>query len=228
MTATTPETYRGPSARTTFVLEQYVPPKPNAYDAVFPGTELRYGMKVRVRVNPDATGGDASAAPLLVSEPASTGAKARLSKHQLVYLSRGGTSGYSSVWQVIAPKASDRAAAEGLPVLQGAPVALVHSGTQVSGGRGCAGGRGGACAQSSCSAVRGPQMPLCVEAAHKVLTDFGFELEVSAHASVANNRVDALDDLFQGRELRPEANVFLFNAGFEEAGAEGAAEGAAE
>ena len=111
VTATTPETYRGPSARTTFVLEQYVPPKPNAYDAVFPGTELRYGMKVRVRVNPDATGGDASAAPLLVSEPASTGAKARLSKHQLVYLSRGGTSGYSSVWQVIAPKASDRAAA---------------------------------------------------------------------------------------------------------------------
>lgn len=56
-------------------------------------------------------------------------------------------------------------------------------------------------------------MPLCVEEKHKVLTDFGYEYEVSAHADVAPGRVRALDDLYQGKLLR-EANRFVFNIGF--------------
>jgi len=194
VTGTTGETYGGPSARCTFVLEQYVPPKENAYDSVYEGPALRYGMKVRVLVNAAALGADAAdtgkageTTRALCSAPKSSGALARLSKHQAVAVADDATTPYHCVWQVVTPRASERVVSEGLEVLQGAPVALVHCATLT---------------------------PLCMEGPHMVLTDFGYEHEVSCHADVSSGRVDAMDSLFQGKHLR-DNNVFILNIGFD-------------
>ena len=205
VTATSDETYSGPSSRTTFVLEQYVPPKANAYDTAYEGDVLRYGMKVRILANATSLGANLGltgqveeTTEMLASKPVSSGFKARLSKHQLVSLYRAGPGAYDAVWVVVPPRAEDRLVAMGVEVLQGAPVALVHCGTNA---------------------------PLRVELGYKNLTDFGYEFEVSASVDGAANRLAALDDLFQGKDLGP-TNQWVFNVGYveKEEGAEQAGE----
>lgn len=66
------------------MLEQYVPPRDNAYDGVYQGDVLRYGMKVRLYANAVSMGGaleDTGKAEGMCcavgSEPASSGAQVR-------------------------------------------------------------------------------------------------------------------------------------------------------
>jgi hypothetical protein len=72
--------------------------------------------------------------------------------------------------QVLTPHSGDRQASEGLEVMAGAPILLVHCATQ---------------------------KPLCIEQQHKVPSDFGLEYELSTHQAVSTGIQSGLEHMKQ-------------------------------
>jgi len=118
-----------PCARNTFVLSQYIPNKLNAEDVVYDDDVLRYGMKVRIHMNPAYLGGEEGGEEgrggyQLFSKIISTTHYAKYSRHQLVGMT--GRNNFETVWQVVTPNPDERVVSEGMEVLAGAPVNLLH------------------------------------------------------------------------------------------------------
>lgn len=124
---------------------------------------LRYGQKIRLVANPqilgqpiDAGGG---AVPLcLFSKPVSTTHYAKYSHHQAAGFTT--RSGFETVFSVVSPDPAKRLASEGVEVMAGVPIALLHCAT--------------ACL-------------LCLEP-DAYPNDFGTEREVSFHNTKGNSK----------------------------------------
>jgi len=140
--------------RSTFIMEKYQPRKLNAYESIYDDDILRYGQKIRLVANPKGnTEEDRSL--YLFSKPVSTLYFAKLCKKQYVGLTTSEDT-YDSVWQVLTVDPAQRTVSEGVEVLLGAPVALIH----------CATNQG-----------------LTFESTQTINNDFGKEMEVSCSKS---------------------------------------------
>lgn len=197
-TATATTEFRLPVARNTFLIAKYRPARPSPQETYYDDDVLRYGEKIRLVANPLAQNqeltSDGGPRPLyLFSRPISINNYAKFSRHQLVGFTSRDT--YDAVWQVATPDPSERIAAEGVEVMAGAPLLLVH------------------CATSK---------PLCLEqgAAQRYPNDFGMELEVTAHQAVSAGMQQGLEHLTMGKTtkalpkstLSPNHWVFLTGA----------------
>lgn len=177
VTATATSAIANPVARNTFVIAKYTPPVPSAYEVQSDDNILRYGQKIRLIVNSQAQAEELDAAggprPLhLFSKPISTTHYAKYGRNQLVgFTWRVNT--YDSVWQVVTPEPAQRVASEGVEVLAGAPIVLVHPATQQA-------------------------LNLDVASRNRVPNDFGFEYEVSAKAVVSTSLNQTCESAVRG------------------------------
>eukprot|EP00201_Polytomella_parva_P017578 CAMPEP_0175071794 /NCGR_PEP_ID=MMETSP0052_2-20121109/19464_1 /TAXON_ID=51329 ORGANISM="Polytomella parva, Strain SAG 63-3" /NCGR_SAMPLE_ID=MMETSP0052_2 /ASSEMBLY_ACC=CAM_ASM_000194 /LENGTH=401 /DNA_ID=CAMNT_0016339051 /DNA_START=18 /DNA_END=1223 /DNA_ORIENTATION=+ len=155
-TATAAPEVRAPCHRNTFVLVKYRAPRTAVFDAQYDDDVLHYGQKFRLALHAGAQSlpmdSDGGPRPLyLFSKPVTTTHFARCSHSQLVGLTwRRDAS--DTIWQVVTPDPKMRAASDGVEVMAGAPIMLIHVPTQ---------------------------RPLCLEP-HKYPNDFGSEMEISA------------------------------------------------
>ena len=120
-----------PCMRNTFVLQKYIPKKPNVYDKELDGNTLHYGQKFYLIANPGLLGeaGGGASEPLHVqSEQVSTTSFASITREQSIYLSQ--ISSYGGVWEVVTPDPMKRPASQYMPVLAGVPVIIRHCGTR--------------------------------------------------------------------------------------------------
>merc|ERR1719453_1642140 len=102
--------------------------------------------------------------PLYIkSYPVSTTHFAKYSRFQEVVCSPN--SGFETVWQVLTPDPSKRMVSEGVPVMAGAPIILLH------------------CATNQCLSCEG----------HAVHNDFGKELEICSHSTVTLGTVNNME-----------------------------------
>lgn len=117
-------------ARNTYIVVK-VQPRPGSLDSTVrysDGETLHYGQKFRLMVNPAALP-DASPGPFfLKSCPVSVHHFAKLSRHQEVAFTSNETS--DTVWIALTPDPTKQAVSEGVAVLAGAPVILVHCNTK--------------------------------------------------------------------------------------------------
>mmetsp|Transcript_17107 Transcript_17107/g.36945 ORF Transcript_17107/g.36945 Transcript_17107/m.36945 type:complete len:401 (-) Transcript_17107:72-1274(-) len=192
--ATAAPEVRSPCARNTFILLKYKPPKLSPFESYYEDDVLRYGQKIRLAANPMATGQplDSQAGPrplCLFSKPVSTTHYAKYCRNQLVGFTFRNTA--DTVWQVVTPEPEHRVVSEGVEVLAGAPILLMHMATQ---------------------------KPLLVEQ-QKYPNDFGFELELSARAHTSQGLKLAMEQtakgLLKGSMPKPEnsGNVFTLITG---------------
>uniref|UniRef100_A0A7S0X1Q8 Uncharacterized protein n=1 Tax=Chlamydomonas leiostraca TaxID=1034604 RepID=A0A7S0X1Q8_9CHLO len=170
-TATTQVSH--PCARNTFVLLRYVPPANSPLEPDYGDEVLRYGMKVRLAAYPLATGQEVDAAggsrPLcLFSKPVSQTHFAKYCRNQLVGFTYRNT--FDTVWEVVTPDPGQRALANGLEVLAGAPVQLIHCATQ---------------------------KPLLVEN-QRYPNEFGMEWELTARTSSSKGMKSAMEQTTKG------------------------------
>lgn len=131
--ATAAPEIRSPCSRNTFILLKYKPNKMAPLESYYDDDVLHYGQKIRLALNPAANGLpiDAEGGPrplCLFSKPPSNSHYAKYSRKQLVGLTFRDT--FDTVWQVLTPDPSQRVVSEGVEVLAGSPIILVHCATQ--------------------------------------------------------------------------------------------------
>jgi hypothetical protein len=131
--ATAAPEVRAPCARNTFVLLKYQPDRNAALEPFYEDDVLHYGQKIRLALNPQSVGEPADAAggsrPLcLFSKLQSSTHHSKYGRKQLVGLTSRNT--YETVWTVLTPDPSQRVISEGVEVMAGAPILLVHAATQ--------------------------------------------------------------------------------------------------
>lgn len=133
--ATAAPEVRSPCSRNTFLILRPPPGRNSSLESEYDGPALRYGQKFRLALNPNALGepldAQGGSLPLcLYAKPVSMQYSAKYSKGKpLVGLTHRSTSA-ETLWQVLVPDPSQRAISEGLEVMAGAPVLLVHAMTQ--------------------------------------------------------------------------------------------------
>ena len=115
-------------ARNTFTLEPYVPrtAKAAAMMPVYDDDVLHYGQKVKLVVNPAATDGSNWNV-----EKCYVRSFAVSQTHFAKYSRRGevvasGNDSYECVFEILTPDPAKRLVSEGVPVMAGAPVVLLH------------------------------------------------------------------------------------------------------
>lgn len=175
-------------ARNTFTLEPYVPrtAKAAAMMPVYDDDVLHYGQKVKLVVNPAAT--DASNWNV---DKCYVRSFAVSQTHFAKYSRRGevvasGNDSYECVFEILTPDPAKRLVSEGVPVMAGAPVVLLH------------------CQSNQC---------LCV-GTHGFANDFGTELEVCGHTATSVGNSYKMEGLATGvpgslKERAPQdCNVF--------------------
>lgn len=131
--ATAAPEVRAPCARNSLIILKYQPPRDNALEADYGDDIVRYGSKVRLAAHPLATGdivnSQGGERPLcLFSKPVSTTHFAKYSRNQLVGFTH--KENFDSVWQVVTPDPAQRTVSEGVEIFAGAPIMLMHCGTQ--------------------------------------------------------------------------------------------------
>lgn len=175
-------------ARNTFTLEPYVPrtAKAAAMMPVYDDDVLHYGQKVKLVVNPAATeGSNWNVEKCFVRSFAVS------QTHFAKYSRRGevvasGNDSYECVFEILTPDPAKRLVSEGVPVMAGAPVVLLH------------------CQSNQC---------LCV-GTHGFANDFGTELEVCGHTATSVGNSYKMEGLATGvpgslKERAPQdCNVF--------------------
>ena len=175
-------------ARNTFTLEPYVPrtAKAAAMMPVYDDDVLHYGQKVKLVVNPAATeGSNWNVDKCFVRSFAVS------QTHFAKYSRRGevvasGNDSYECVFEILTPDPAKRLVSEGVPVMAGAPVVLLH------------------CQSNQC---------LCV-GTHGFANDFGTELEVCGHTATSVGNSYKMEGLATGvpgslKERAPQdCNVF--------------------
>ena len=175
-------------ARNTFPLEPYVPrtAKAAAMMPVYDDDVLHYGQKVKLVVNPAAT--ESSNWNV---EKCFVRSFAVSQTHFAKYSRRGevvasGNDSYECVFEILTPDPAKRLVSEGVPVMAGAPVVLLH------------------CQSNQC---------LCV-GTHGFANDFGKELEVCGHTATSVGNSYKMEGLATGvpgslKERAPQdCNVF--------------------
>ena len=175
-------------ARNTFTLEPYVPrtAKAAAMMPVYDDDVLHYGQKVKLVVNPAATDGSNWNV-----EKCFVRSFAVSQTHFAKYSRRGevvasGNDSYECVFEILTPDPAKRLVSEGVPVMAGAPVVLLH------------------CQSNQC---------LCV-GTHGFANDFGKELEVCGHTATSVGNSYKMEGLATGvpgslKERAPQdCNVF--------------------
>ena len=175
-------------ARNTFTLEPYVPrtAKAAAMMPVYDDDVLHYGQKVKLVVNPAATDGSNWNV-----EKCFVRSFAVSQTHFAKYSRRGevvasGNDSYECVFEILTPDPAKRLVSEGVPVMAGAPVVLLH------------------CQSNQC---------LCV-GTHGFANDFGTELEVCGHTATSVGNSYKMEGLATGvpgslKERAPhDCNVF--------------------
>mmetsp|Transcript_18271 Transcript_18271/g.45445 ORF Transcript_18271/g.45445 Transcript_18271/m.45445 type:complete len:296 (-) Transcript_18271:170-1057(-) len=159
-----------PCARNTFTLEKYAPPASSVLTLTYDDDLLHYGQKVKFVVNAAAQG-DAAAAIKLKSYPVSTTHFAKFSRFCEVVAS--GNDSYECVFEVLTPDPTKRLVSEGVPVMAGAPIVLLHSQT------------------NQCLSVEG----------HSLMNDFGKELELCGHTCASKGNSFLMEGLATGKPL---------------------------
>ena len=175
-------------ARNTFTLEPYIPrtAKAAAMMPVYDDDVLHYGQKVKLVVNPAATDGSNWNV-----EKCFVRSFAVSQTHFAKYSRRGevvasGNDSYECVFEILTPDPAKRLVSEGVPVMAGAPVVLLH------------------CQSNQC---------LCV-GTHGFANDFGTELEVCGHTATSVGNSYKMEGLATGvpgslKERAPQdCNVF--------------------
>lgn len=175
-------------ARNTFTFEPYVPrtAKAAAMLPTYDDDVLHYGQKVKLAVNPAAIeGSDWDVATCrLKSFTVSQTHFAKFSRRCEVVAS--GNDSYECVFEVLTPDPAKRLVSEGVPVMAGAPIVLLH------------------CQTNQC---------LCV-GTHGFANDFGKELEVCGHTETSVGNSYKMEGLATGvpknlKERAPQdCNVF--------------------
>ena len=175
-------------ARNTFTLEPYVPrtAKAAAMMPVYDDDVLHYGQKVKLVVNPAATDGSNWNVDkcFVRSFAVSQTHFAKYSRRGEVVAS--GNDSYECVFEILTPDPAKRLVSEGVPVMAGAPVVLLHC-------------------QSN--------QFLCV-GTHGFANDFGTELEVCGHTATSVGNSYKMEGLATGvpgslKERAPQdCNVF--------------------
>ena len=175
-------------ARNTFTFEPYVPrtAKAAAMLPTYDDDVLHYGQKVKLAVNPAAIeGSDWDVATCrLKSFTVSQTHFAKFSRRCEVVAS--GNDSYECVFEVLTPDPAKRLVSEGVPVMAGAPIVLLH------------------CQTNQC---------LCV-GTHGFANDFGKELEVCGHTETSVGNSYKMEGLATGvpkslKERSPQdCNVF--------------------
>ena len=196
-------------ARNTFTLEPYVPrtAKAAAMMPVYDDDVLHYGQKVKLVVNPAATDGSNWNV-----EKCYVRSFAVSQTHFAKYSRRGevvasGNDSYECVFEILTPDPAKRLVSEGVPVMAGAPVVLLH------------------CQSNQVSLffiyVRAIRLTscfihsqcLCV-GTHGFANDFGTELEVCGHTATSVGNSYKMEGLATGvpgslKERAPQdCNVF--------------------
>lgn len=175
-------------ARNTFTFEPYVPrtAKAAAMLPTYDDDVLHYGQKVKLAVNPAAIEGSGwdVATCRLKSFTVSQTHFAKFSRRCEVVAS--GNDSYECVFEVLTPDPAKRLVSEGVPVMAGAPIVLLH------------------CQTNQC---------LCV-GTHGFANDFGKELEVCGHTETSVGNSYKMEGLATGvpkslKERAPQdCNVF--------------------
>ena len=191
---------QAPCARNTFTFEKYHPRSTAVLVPTYDDEILRYGQKVKIVANPAAgcVGGggvidedeNAPAAKMrLKSFPVSTTHFARLSRECEVVCSA--IDSYECVFEVLTPDPARRLASEGVEVMAGAPVVLLH------------------CQTNRCAAMEGAAFA----------TDFGNELEVCGRTVTGAGNAYVMQGLATGKPQSMSAkapgdvNVFTIVTG---------------
>jgi len=179
-----------PCARNTFMLVKHTPGKKEFLTDTYSDDTLHYGQKVKLVANPQSVGQELAypgEQPLfLKSYTVSTTHFAKFSRFQEVVCSPN--DGYETVWEVLTPNPSKRLVSAGVPVMVGAPIVLLHCGT------------------NQCLSVEG----------HTVMNDFGKELEVCAHSSVTKGGILQMEKITIGvpqgllEKAPSDPNTFVF------------------
>lgn len=182
--ATAAPEVRSPCCRNTFVVLKYTPGKNQALEPEYEGSALHYGQKFRLALHPGALGepidSNGGSKPLcLYSKPFSMQYSAKYTKGKsIVGLTQRTTA--ETLWQLLTPDPAQRSISEGLEVMSGSPVLLVHCMTQ----------------------------KVLVVLPQKYPTEFGLELELScevgapkhAFALIGGSRVASLPPGVSGEE----------------------------
>eukprot|EP00798_Chlamydomonas_sp_ICE-L_P018594 gene18594-25106_t len=125
---------RAPCARNTLIILKHTGAKNSAIEPDYGNDGIvRYGQKVRIAFNPMALGEapDMQGGPrplVLFSKPVSTTHAAKYCRHQLVAATFRTSS--DAVWMIMTPDPKMRTASEGVEVMAGAPILLMHVPTQ--------------------------------------------------------------------------------------------------
>ena len=196
-------------ARNTFTLEPYVPrtAKAAVMMPVYDDDVLHYGQKVKLVVNPAATDGSNWNV-----EKCFVRSFAVSQTHFAKYSRRGevvasGNDSYECVFEVLTPDPAKRLVSEGVPVMAGAPVVLLH------------------CQSNQVRLffiyVRAIRLTSCLVhsqclcvGTHGFANDFGTELEVCGHTATSVGNSYKMEGLATGvpgslKERAPQdRNVF--------------------
>ena len=155
-------------ARNTFTFEKYEPKASNVLTRTYDDSVLHYGQKVKIVSNPAATNGEGK--PLkLKSYAVSQTHFAKYSRFCEVVAS--GNDSYECVYEVLTPDPTKRLVSEGVPVMAGAPIVLLH------------------CQTNQCLSVEG----------HELMSDFGKELELCGHTSVSAGTSFVMEGMATGK-----------------------------
>lgn len=181
-----------PCARNTFTLERYAPTNPNALHDAYDDDLLHYGQKVKLVVNPAALeavcppGGVARLKSFPVSQ---THFSKRARECEYV---ASWNDGYDCVFQILTPDPTKRLVSEGVAVMAGAPIVVLHCNTN--------------------------QLASVSDAA-AFENDFGRELEVSGKTAVGAGNSYVMEGIATGKpqsmsqKAPQDVNVFTIVSG---------------
>lgn len=160
-----------PCARNTFTFEKYAPPASAVLTRTYDDDDvLRYGQKVKIASNPAAQGGGEVVKSLKLKSYA-VGQTHFAKYSRFCEVVAGANDSYDCVFEVLTPDPTKRLVSEGVPVMAGAPVVLLHSQT------------------NQCLSVEG----------HELMNDFGKELEICGHTSVSAGTSYVTEGLATGK-----------------------------
>lgn len=184
-----------PCARNTFTFEKYAPPATAVLTRTYDDDLLRYGQKVKIVSNPTAQGGggggEGAAVPALRLKSYAVGQTHFAKYSRFCEVVASANDSYECVYEVLTPDPTKRLVSEGVPVMAGAPVLLLHSQT------------------NQCLSVEG----------HELMNDFGKELEVCGHTSVSAGASFVMEGIATGKppsmttKAPQDSNLFVIVGG---------------
>jgi len=180
-----------PCARNTFTLERYAPTNPNALHDAYDDDLLHYGQKVKLVVNPAALEEVSHGGVLarLKSFPVSQTHFSKLAR-ECEYVASW-NDGYECVFQILTPDPTKRLVSEGVAVMAGAPIVMLH------------------CNTNQLASVSGAAFE----------NDFGQELEVSGKTAVGAGNSYVMEGIATGKpqsmsqKAPQDVNVFTIVSG---------------